>query len=446
MTIPRQHHPKGLSLKANFSWTFIGNMVNAACWFAMTIVLAKLGTPVNVGEFALGLAMTAPVFMFAALRLSDVQATDSKQEFLFGDYFALRLLTTAFAWLVVIAIVVVGKLQAGMAGIILATAASKSVEAISDALYGLFMQQERLDRIAKSMMMKGPLSLLGLTIGFALTHRVFWAVVGLTLGRAIVLVLYDFRNANASLGPRADRAAKRYWSELPRPRWHLSTLKKLSWLTLPLGFVTMLISFNLNIPRYLIEWHVGAYQLGIFAAVAAFQKSGPTLVQALGRSASPRLAKYYGNQDVGAFTRLAIKIVAIGGALGCAAVVAAVVAGRYILLFVYGPEYVMPGLFTIVMLAAAVDYVGTMLMFVITSARYYRVQLPMQLMSTATVALACYWLIPQWGLFGAGASLVLGNCVRVGGFLAAAWHAQRALRAAPLCVQLPVLSLQTSDA
>ena len=86
-----------------------------------------------------------------------------------------------------------------MAGVILATAASKSVEAISDALYGLFMQQERLDRIAKSMMIKGPLSLLGLTIGFALTHSVFWGVVGLTLGRAVVMVLYDFRNAHASL-------------------------------------------------------------------------------------------------------------------------------------------------------------------------------------------------------------------------------------------------------
>ena len=57
----------------------------------MTIVLAKLGSPEKVGQFTLGLAMTAPIFMFATLRLRDVQATDTNQEYLFGDYFALRL-------------------------------------------------------------------------------------------------------------------------------------------------------------------------------------------------------------------------------------------------------------------------------------------------------------------------------------------------------------------
>ena len=207
----------------------------------------------------------------------------------------------------------------------------------------------------------------------------------------------------------------------------------------------MLISFNLNIPRYLIEWHLGAYELGIFAAVAAFQKSGPTVVQALGRSASPRLAKYYAAHNVTAFTRLSTKIVGVGGALGCVAVFVAVVAGRSILLLLYGPEYVLPGLFTMVMVAAAVDYVGTMLMFVITSARYYRVQLPMQLMSTAAVALACVWLVPRWGLLGAGAALVIGNSVRTFGFLAAAVHARHALNAKATCAELPALSLQTSD-
>ena len=63
----------------------------------MTIVLAKLGSPEQVGQFALGLAIAAPVFMFATLRLRDVQATDAKQEYQFGDYFALRLTTTVIA-------------------------------------------------------------------------------------------------------------------------------------------------------------------------------------------------------------------------------------------------------------------------------------------------------------------------------------------------------------
>ena len=57
--------PVALSLRANFSWTFVGNVVYAGCQWAMLVVLAKLGTPEMVGQFALGLAISGPVIMLA---------------------------------------------------------------------------------------------------------------------------------------------------------------------------------------------------------------------------------------------------------------------------------------------------------------------------------------------------------------------------------------------
>lgn len=419
---------RGLSLRANFSWTFVGNVVRAGCWFLMTIVLAKLGSPEHVGQFALGLATTAPVFMFATLRLRDVQATDTKQEFHFEDYFALRLTTTALSLLVVAGIVAVSGFQGETALVILATAASKASEAISDAFYGLFMQQERLDRIAKSMMVKAPLALAGLTLAFYLTGSVFWAVMGIVAARVVIMLGYDLRNAVVSLNPSAEPFSRVVPKEYPRPRWNAKTLVRLTRLTLPLGFMTMLISFNSNIPRYFIEGHLGSYQLGIFAAIAAFQKAAPTLVQALGRSASPRLAKYYAGNNGRAFRKLALRLIGIGILLGTGGVLVALVAGRQILTLFYRPEYALPGLFALLMVAAGIDYVATMVLFVITSARYFSVQLPLQILTTGTVALACFWLIPAYGLPGAATALISGNVVRVGGTLVAAWHADYKLQ------------------
>ncbi len=433
------NRPSGLTLRANFSWTFVGNVINAASWFAMTIVLAKLGSPEHVGQFALALATTAPIFMFATLRLRDVQATDSKQEYLFGDYFALRLITTALALLVVVGVVTVSGFQWEVALIVLATAMSKASEAISDAFYGLFMQQERLDRIAKSMIIKGPLSLIGLGLGFYLTGSVFWGVAGLASARVVIMLGYDLRNAALSLNPSTRLIGNLIPKELPRPRWNKTTLARLAWLALPLGFVTMLISFNTNIPRYFIEGHLGAYQLGIFAAIASFQKVAPTVVQALGRSASPRLAKYYAAINARAFRRLSLRLVGIGVVLAGAGVVVALFAGRFILTLFYGAEYALPGLFALVMLAAGIDYIATMLLFVITSARYFRVQLPLQILTTGAVALACFLLIPSGGLPAAALALIIGNLFRVGGSLVAVWHAQRRLNR-----HLPTSELQTS--
>lgn len=423
-----QTQHKSLSLRANFSWTFVGNVIHAACWFGMTIVLAKLGSPEHVGQFALGLAIAAPIFMFATLRLRDVQATDANQEYQFGDYYALRLTTTVLALLVIVGIVLVSDYDREMALVVLAMGVSKAIEAVSDAFYGMFMQHERMDRIAKSLMLKGPLSLIGLGIGFYLTGSVFWAVAGIAIARALILVGYDLRNASMSLKSSAKITGRIIPRELPRPRWNAKTLGRLIWLTLPLGFVTMLISFNSNIPRYFIEGHLGAYQLGLFAAIASFQKAAPTVIQALGRSASPRLAKFYAANNVRSFRGLTVKLVGIGIVLGAAGVLVALVLGRQILTLFYGPEYAMPMLFGLVMVASGLDYIATMLLFVITSARYFRIQLPLQIFTTGSVALASFLLIPSVGLSGAAWALVIGNFIRTGGGLVAAWHAIRALR------------------
>ena len=99
MTTEAVQPPGARSLRANFSWTFVGNVIYAACQWAMLVVLAKLGSPEIVGQFALGLAITAPVIMLTNLQLRAVQATDAKRAYSFGDYLGLRLAVTPLALL-----------------------------------------------------------------------------------------------------------------------------------------------------------------------------------------------------------------------------------------------------------------------------------------------------------------------------------------------------------
>src|SRR5205807_111503 len=89
------------SLRSNFKWTFAGNVIYAACQWGMLSVLAKAGSAATVGQFALGLAVAAPVFMFSNLQLRAVQATDARSEYEFADYFTLRVLASALGLMVV---------------------------------------------------------------------------------------------------------------------------------------------------------------------------------------------------------------------------------------------------------------------------------------------------------------------------------------------------------
>lgn len=420
-TSSAQDFPPGLSLRANFSWTFAGNVIYAGSQWGMLVVLAKLGSPEMVGQFALGLAITAPIMMLANLQLREVQATDARQKHPFGDYLGLRLITTVLAMLITVGVVLVSGYRRETALVILTIGIAKAFEAISDVFYGLLQQHERMDRIAKSMMIKGPLSLAILGAGVYLTGSVFWGSLGLVMVWALILVGYDIRSGALILkmGPQPKDVApgRNALKTTLHPTWEMGILARLAWLALPLGLVMMLLSLNVNIPRYFIEWHLGERELGIFAAMAYLQLAGVTVVGALGQSASPRLAKYYAMGNGPAFRALLLKLISIGALLGGAGVLIALVAGREVLVLLYGPEYVRYELFVWLMAAAGVSYVASCLGYGMTAARYFRVQMPLFAIVTGTGALACFWLIPAYGLRGAAIALLIASGVQVGSSL-----------------------------
>ncbi|WP_373543090.1 lipopolysaccharide biosynthesis protein [Chamaesiphon sp.] len=430
-----------MKLRHNFSWTLIGNVIYAACQWGMLVTIAKLGSPEMVGQFTLGLAVTAPVIMFTNLHLRTVQVTDAKREFLFGDYLALRLLGTTVALLVIIGIVTTAGYRTETSLSILLIAVAKAFESISDVCYGFIQQNEQMDRIARSMIVKGILSLTLMSLGVYLSGTVVWGTVGLAIAWGIVLVGIDLPNTSKLLikyaAVKVDRSpvitVQPNWNSeniyrfarlplplslariflylklmMPRSRWDFTALSKLAWLSLPLGFVMMLISLNLNVPRYFIQNYLGEKTLGIFGALSYLMVVGSIVINALAESSSARLARYYAAADRRKFSILTIQLAIIFGGLGLIGILFAWIGGKQVLTLIYRPEYAQhQELFLLLTIAAAVGYVSSALGYAITAARYFRVQIPLFIAVTATSALACLWLIPTMGMRGAALALIM---------------------------------------
>jgi O-antigen/teichoic acid export membrane protein len=415
---------KPLTLRRNFSWTFTGHLVYAASQWGMLVVLAKLGSPEMVGQFTLGLAVTAPVIMFTNLQLRGIQATDAKGDYVFSDYLALRLIGTGLALLIIAGITIKAGYRWETSLVILAITLAKAFESISDVFYGLIQQHERMDRIAIALMIKGPLSLLLLGIGVSLTGSVVGGSIGLAVAWGLVLFGWDVRNGrlilnNSSQGREREDLlvadAEPANSQNPLyPRWEGKTLGKLVLLALPLGLVMMLVSLNTNIPRYFLERYLGERELGIFSAISYLMVAGNMVVSALAQSASPRLAKYYAAGNSTAFRTLLFKLVGVGLMLGAGGVFVAVVAGRPILTLLYKPEYAeRADLFAWLMVVAGITYVASFLGYGITAARYFQVQMPLFALVTGASGFACLWLIPTMGVQGAVIALIVGAIVQV---------------------------------
>ncbi len=410
-----------LSLRANFSWTFFGNLVYAACQWGMLMALAKLGSPGMVGVFALGLAMTAPVFMFSNLHLRTIQATDARQQYQFRDYLGVRLATTTLALLAVAAITLAVGYPWETGAVIVAVGCAKACESVSDIFYGLLQRLERMDRIAVGMMLKGVASLLALAVGVYLSGSVFWGVVGMAGAWAMVLAFYDI--------PQGLRALRRSPASPPAAlHGRVAIAARLAWMALPLGVGIMLVSLSTAIPRYFVERMLGAESLGIFAAIAYIQVAGTTVISALAAAANPRLAQHYAHGDTHAFRSLLRKLIAIALALGGAGALVAWLIGDWILTLIYRPEYGAHNhIFVLVMIAAGIGYVGWFVGDAMTAVRRLRAQALLFLAMTIATIGACAWLIPLFGLTGAALATMVTSVVHAAGGWLIVEHALRRL-------------------
>lgn len=402
------------SLRTNFAWTLAGNVIYAGSSWAMLMVLAKLGTPETVGQFALGLAVTAPVIMFANLQLRAIQATDAKGEYHFADYFGLRLIALVLALLVIAGIVQISPYDLHLCLIIIIIGFGKAIDAVSDVIYGQLQQDEQMDRIGISLMLKGILSLFALFLGQYLTHDVFWASVGWSLASVVVLCFYDIPSGALILRRNAQSSGRITLYHRLYPRFHISTLVRLTQLALPLGITMMLISLNSNIPRYFLERYSGERELGIFAAMAYLMVAGSTIIAALGQSATPRMSKHYALGEIQALQRLLLKLLTFGVILGVVSLVVALVAGSALLGLLYQSEYAnYSDVFVLLTLAAAVSYIASVGGYGVTAIRYFKIQPAIYAICVVCTVIFCAWLIPTHGVWGAAWAVILANNIQV---------------------------------
>jgi O-antigen/teichoic acid export membrane protein len=400
--------PAALSLGRIVSWGVLGSFVYAACQWAMLVVLAKLGSVEMTGQFALGLAVGAPVFLLTDLSLRSVLVTDVAGTHPLGDYVALRLVTVGLGLAAVAALVAVSGYRRETALVCLLVAVTKAVEAIGDVLQGHMQRHERMDVLAGSIVLRGLGALAALAVGLWLTGSLPWALVLVAGAWGLVLVAYDV--------PRSRRVGR---GDIG-PRWRARDVARLAWLSLPLGVTAMLISLSVTIPRYFVERHRGEAELGVFVAMTSLLVIGGTAVNAVSQSVSPRLAGRYAAGDRAGAWRLLASLLGLGFVVGGLGFAVTWGWGREVLTLLYHADFARHlDALAWIMAAAVAAYAASALGHALTAARLLRVQMPLFAAVGAVALVSSALLVPRAGLLGAGqatlvtavAQLVLSSVV-----------------------------------
>jgi O-antigen/teichoic acid export membrane protein len=413
-----------LSLRQNFSWTLIANIVYGVSQWAIVVVIAKLGEPEMLGCYTLGLAIVTPIFLFCNLHLRTLQATDAQKEYGFNIYFQLRVITTFVALVVISLIILLGNHSPGTAWVIFLVGLVKAIESLSDVIYGLLQQHEKMNYIARSIIFRNVSSFLALISLLYTTHNLPCAIAGMAIVASFTFLLYDVYSCKRLLNSSFQQTATLQKSILKSFKFSIPScnpriILKIAWISLPVGLVAMLISLSTNIPRYFVEKSLGQRELGIFAALAYLPTACVILVLALGQAALPRLSQYFTSVDRKAFQKMLFRLVGFAFLLGITSLLLALIAGKQVLILMYQPEYASQvDVFVGLMLWGCIYYISATLGFAVASARYFKISLLLSVLRLGITIFMSWRLIASYGLRGAVLVLLIDEAVQMLGMSA----------------------------
>lgn len=391
---------KTKSFFENFSWTFIGSLIYALSQWLLIVILAKLGSPELVGQFSLGLAITAPIILFSNMQMRNLVATDNSNEYEFSEYLGTRTLLLTLGLITVVLIAIFGPYSMTVSIVIILIGLSKVVESISELTHGFFQKIERMDYAGKSLIYKALSSVMAFSLVFYITNNLNYALIGLIIAWVLRLFTYDLKYT------------KKYVSIIPR----FNKIQKIIVFSIPLGFVSILNSLNTNIPRYFLESFGGLEELGYFAAIAYILVAGNLLIRPLSLVAAPRLAVSFQNKNYKRYIKILITLLL--GALITGIIILIVVYsfGGFILSLIYDQSYAKyENIFFIIMLGSIISYLTTFINTAIIATQQFKLQPLINFITLISGLIASLLLIPNNGIMGAAYVTVIVFIIQFSG-------------------------------
>jgi O-antigen/teichoic acid export membrane protein len=221
-----------------------GNCAYALAQFGVLVVLAHQATLSDVGDYALALAVTAPIQLGLGLRLRTVRSVDTGLT-PFRTYLQLAAVLGALAALLSTAIGVMIAPSGHFIVVVGLVALAKSVEGIVDVCYGEYQRQDRLAGLTVSLVALG-VHVAGL-VGALIAMLVCWTVQLLALdGRRI--------------RPPAVAAP-----EHPGKPVSIGNLIQRSW---PLGLASAIASLSVSLPRFAVAGLLDSAAVGVLAVLS----------------------------------------------------------------------------------------------------------------------------------------------------------------------------------
>lgn len=387
---------KPIRIRKLLGWGVTGQVTYVLSQFVLLFGLTRFATIEDVGFFGLASSIAVPIVFFFQLGAQVNAAASRNAGFAFSDFKRLILLSLGAGYLVLAAFGW-GLLTGTAFSILLIFGAAKTVECYSGFCYGILQRHDRMDLVAKSLVLRGVTAATLFVAILALGGPIELAFIGHLVVLTAMAVLLDHR--------RARREAAASGDVEPASWTRIGALLRSS---LPLGANNSLANVQGNAPRYAIVWLFDLTALGYFTVVAYAMQAMSTVTMAATQSMIARFNFYIAEGKRQALYRTLAKYFVLVTGIILVSVAAAVIVGDQILQAVFGPDYGGLGtLLAICVFAAGIRSVVQVLEACLVAARRFRVLVLIRLGSALLAVPTCV----AGGMIGGLNGVAVGLCV-----------------------------------
>gem|GEM_PF-3343665 len=384
------------SLKNNLFYMLVGNGAFAFAQWLQLSLIAKYCSLETLGLFTLTLGVISPIYLFFGLQLRTLIVTNIRPEVSFNVYLKLRIYTSILAFLFTLLLALVIS-DFSILPFFILLSFQKILEGFSELFNSIQQHKERMDILARSMLLKAAAIIFSILLGLLVFNSLFIAFFFIILIYISIIYFNDYKvyRKDATTGISFGVSRK--------------VLLSVGRTALPLGIVLLVVSLNANISKYFIEYFAGTGIQAIYSSITYILVIGLFVVDSLGQTFVPRISKYYFNKNYPSFIKIVCVFLLSSITIGLSLFLLSFFFGSEILQLLFNSKIASYNIFfTKYMLVSLLVFVASSLGFTLTAMGEFKIQPYINIFILLLNVVLSFFLIKYFLLDGI--IIVLGIC------------------------------------
>lgn len=305
-------------------WYSVGSAAYMFGMWVITFLVVILSNESNAGMLGIAMSVTNVLYTVSIWGMRAYQVSDLQGKFSDNTYIMSRLLTCGVSLVACIGFVAIKGYSLTESGCIILYMVFKVSEALVDVLNGIVQKHWRMDIIGKSYIARMVLTVASFSVVLKLTGSLLLSIIAMMICSFSVILSYDLVQTIriASLKIRLD----------------FRGTDKLLLICAPLIVCAFLYSFNVLVPRMIVEDTYGKAVFGCYSSIAAPVLIIQLLASFIYAPLIPLFSKSHTENNTRAFTGLLLKTVLVLSLLSGAALLGFYFLGDWGLNILYGSK------------------------------------------------------------------------------------------------------------